>query len=199
MSLPDLYILRHGETEWNRAGRWQGRQDSPLTERGLAQARAQGALLRDLALSSETTRLISSPQGRARRTAAIVAEVAGWTGPILEDDRLVEIDVGDWTGLTRDAMRASVDRPDGAGFLSLYARAPNGEAFADLWARCASFLFDQSGPAVVVTHGITSRFLRAVALGMEVDDAEDLPGGQGVIHRVVSGSHATLAPGDSPA
>ncbi len=199
VSLPDLYVLRHGETEWNRAGRWQGVQDSPLTELGLAQARAQGDLLRALALTSRTTRLVSSPQGRARHTAEIVAEVAGWDGPIHEDDRLVEIDVGDWTGLTRDEMRATVDLQPGTGFLALYAMAPSGETFDALRGRSERFLADLSGPTVTVTHGITSRFLRAAALGLDLHGTEDLPGGQGVIHRVARGTHSTLAPEDGPA
>ncbi len=199
MDLPDLYLLRHGETTWNRAGRWQGRLDSPLTELGEAQARAQGALLAELGLDPGRVAFLTSPQGRARRTAEIVAEVAGWTGDIAQDRRLSEIDVGDWTGLSRDEMRASVDLAPEAGFLALYALAPGGESFDALFARGRAFLADLEGPAIIVTHGITSRILRAVALGLDLVGAETLPGGQGVIHRVVRGVHATLAPEDSAA
>ena len=199
MSCPDLYILRHGETEWNRTGRWQGRLDSPLTPLGEAQAREQGLLLADLALDPEQVALYVSPQGRAARTAEIVAEVAGWTGPIRTDDRLREIDVGDWTGKLRDEIRAEADLPGEAHFLEYYAAAPAAEGFASMEARARAFLDDLAGPAVIVTHGITSRFLRAVALGLDVADGEALPGGQGCIHRVSRGTHATLAPEDTPA
>ena len=199
MTLPDLYILRHGETEWNRAGRWQGRKDSPLTDRGVTQARSQGEMLADLALDPGQVRFLTSPQGRARRTAEIVADVAGWTGQILEDDRLVELDVGVWTGLSRDEMLAQVDLSPEAGFLSLYAMAPGGENFELIIDRCRRVLEDLEGPAVIVTHGITSRFLRAVALGLDIAGAEALAGGQGVIHRVAMGTHATLAPEDGAA
>ena len=65
---PDILILRHGETEWNRAGRMQGDQDSPLTDTGRAQARRQGALL--AASGCDGYQWFSSPQGRALASVA---------------------------------------------------------------------------------------------------------------------------------
>ena len=95
--IPALLILRHGETEWNRAGRMQGALDSPLTETGRAQARRQGVILR--AFGIEGWRWVASPQGRAAQTAAIAAQ--GLDLEIATDDRLKEIGIGDWTGATR--------------------------------------------------------------------------------------------------
>ena len=172
--IPDLYILRHGETVWNREGRMQGWLNAPLTERGMAQARAQGDLLaaRDLAGFAFYT----SPLARAVQTAGLAfAQVAT---QIRTDDRLMEQDVGAWSGhLRRDvAPDARAEGPDGD--LSIYARAP-GEGLAGVSARARSFLRDLDGPAVIVCHGIVSRFLRCAALGLDDDAWDGLPGGQG--------------------
>ena len=66
-----IYLVRHGETEWNRAGRMQGHLDAPLTMRGEAQARAVGETLRELGVGGFS--MVASPLGRTRATAAIIA------------------------------------------------------------------------------------------------------------------------------
>ena len=178
----DLYILRHGETVWNREGRMQGHLNAPLTARGEDQARRQGALLagRDLAGFAFYT----SPLGRAVQTAALaLSDIAT---EIRTDDRLREIDVGAWSGqLRRDfAPDARGEGPDGD--LSVYARAP-GEGLAGVAARAGSFVASLDGPAVIVCHGIVSRFLRCAALGLEDDAWADLPGGQGNVFYLSAG------------
>lgn len=193
MKFTELYVLRHGETEWNREGRWQGVFDSPLTEKGRAQARAVGDLLRDIGVTPRTHRFFVSPQGRARETARIVL---GAEAEATTDDRLSEIGVGDWAGKRREEIISAAGLPPGAGFLDHYRVAPGGEPFEALFARVEAFLRDLDGQAVVVTHGITSRFLRAAALGWGVDRVGELPGGQGVVHRLRGGRHETLDAGE---
>lgn len=188
--LPPLVVLRHGETEWNRAGRWQGHLDSPLTPEGEAQARAMGELLRDMGLGGPGWARRVSPTGRARRTA----ELLDLGHPFEEDPDLREIGVGAFAGHTRDEIRAESGLPDTAGFLEFYAAAPGGEGLEALWHRVGRVLDRLSGPTLIVTHGITSRFLRARALGLPIDRVLDVPGGQGVVHRVEGGSHATFTP-----
>lgn len=185
MALPELYILRHGETVWNREGRMQGRRDSSLTEKGVVQARAIGRLLSARGLGPGTHQVISSPQGRARRTAEIAF---GEAWEIAEDDRLAEICVGDWTGRTRTEVLAVDAHAFSEGdMMEFYANAPGGEGFASMWARARGFLDDLSAPTIVVTHGITSRFLRGVALGIDEHEIAELPGGQGVVHHIREG------------
>ncbi len=174
---PPLYILRHGETVWNAEGRLQGRYDSPLTERGIAQAHAQRKILDGLDLDGFTA--FSSPQGRAFQTAAIA--LGGRVSDIRTDDRLSEIGLGAFAGHDRAALIAQEQVSDG---FALYERAPEGEGFAALQARCEQFLMNLTGPAILVTHGITSRMLRLVLTGRDMADLPEMGGGQGVIYEV---------------
>src|SRR5215472_9333559 len=105
MVLPVVYLVRHGETEWNLVRRYQGWGDSPLTERGLAQAEAVGRVLAEISAAT-TAQIISSPLGRARRTAEIIGSALGNRAPILLEERLKEISIGAWDGLLRDEIEA---------------------------------------------------------------------------------------------
>ena len=188
MTRPEIYVMRHGETEWNRARRMQGGFDSALTERGRAQARAMGRILDAHGAGADSHSLISSPQGRARETARLAFGVE----PRIEP-RLREIAMGDWSGLERAEIDARWPGPPGEHFMDFYARAPNGEGFAALWARCAALLADLDGPAILVTHGMTSRVLRTIATGGTMADLARLPGGQGVVFRLCGERHETLS------
>ena len=186
---PPLLILRHGQTEWNREHRIQGSQDSPLTDLGRAQARDQQAILQGLDLAEFTAWV--SPQGRAQATADIALE--GLALPRHVDDRLAEIRVGEWEGLKRDDL--VMDRPmdeSEESALDLYERAPGGEGFQALRVRCAAFLADLTGPAVIVTHGITSRMLRLVACDLDIADIALVGGGQGVVYEIRDGTSRFL-------
>ena len=190
MTYPTLYILRHGETEWNAAGRFQGALNSPLTERGRRQAKRQGEILSGIDLADVDIRV--SPQGRAFQTAAIA--LADKVAHLRTDDRLRELEVGAWSGLYSNDLVATgetgPDTPDGP--LARLEFAPGGEGYTALRVRCAAFLQDLTGPTLCVTHGVTSRMLRAIALGQSSAGIGDLPGGQGVVHVVEQGAHKTL-------
>ena len=100
-----LLLARHGETDWNRARRWQGHADRPLTDRGRAQAAALGDRLANIALDA----VYSSDLRRARETAEAVALPHGLD--VIELPELREVDVGSWEGLTRAEAEAKF--PDG--------------------------------------------------------------------------------------
>jgi len=190
MAYPTLYVLRHGETEWNAAGRFQGALNSPLTELGRQQAKRQGEILAELDLAGVDIRV--SPQGRAFQTAAIA--LADKVAHLRTDDRLREIEVGEWSGLYNNEIIATgetgPDTPDGS--LARLDFAPGGEGYTALRVRCMAFLRDLTRPTLCVTHGVTSRMLRALALGQSSASIGDLPGGQGVVHVVEQGAHRTL-------
>ena len=90
---PELFVIRHGQTEWNVARRHQGRLDSPLTEKGVQQARDMGQMLKRTLASRADVVAYSSPQGRALRTAKLALEPLGWS--VAEDERVREISFGE--------------------------------------------------------------------------------------------------------
>jgi broad specificity phosphatase PhoE len=98
-----IFLVRHGETEWNLARRYQGWGDSPPTGRGIAQAEAVGRGLRALP-EAEGVRIVASPLGRARRTAELIQATRGDATPIRLDERLKEVSIGAWDGLDRDEI-----------------------------------------------------------------------------------------------
>jgi|SRR5581483_11612906 len=105
-----IMVARHGETDWNREGRWQGWADPPLNDTGREQARALAAQLRDVPFDA----VFSSDLRRAFETAEIVAKPHGV--PVVADRDLREIDIGSWSGLTHDEIREQFPdgvRPDG--------------------------------------------------------------------------------------
>ena len=171
---PDLWLLRHGETEWNRAGVLQGQLDSRLTPKGRAQAARQGEILRALGLGGLPA--WCSPLGRAVETAAIA--VVPLTGCVRTDDRLMEIGLGDWQGTDGAALRALRAEGSGGAWLDAMDRAPGGEGLAALRARCTAFLDARDGPAIAVCHGVAARMIWSVWLGGELDAASrgDLQG-----------------------
>jgi probable phosphoglycerate mutase len=108
-----ILLIRHGQSTWNADGRWQGQADPPLTALGEAQASAAAAHVPAVDV------VIASDLERAVRTATIIAEQAG--APVRVDERLREIDVGPWTGLTKAEIEhhwpgyiGSSRRPEGA-------------------------------------------------------------------------------------
>lgn len=179
--IPEFYVMRHGETEWNAAGRFQGGLDSPLTARGRSQAIAMGRALAARGLARH--RWISSPLPRARHTATLARGAA----PDMTDPRLAEIGMGDWSGLTRAEIDARWPGPPDEGLMSFYARVAAGEPLPAVAARVAAFLATLDGPAVLVTHGITSRFLRGAVLGLPPERLGELPGGHGIVFRCTPG------------
>ncbi|TDT77615.1 putative phosphoglycerate mutase [Litoreibacter halocynthiae] len=188
-SFPELYVLRHGETEWNAAGRMQGRLNSPLTAKGIDQARTQRRILEAVDLTG--FEIVSSPQTRALHTAVEI--FAPSAAQIRTDPLLCEVDIGDWQGRLRAELTVEGDaKMTVDGPLAFYEQAKGGEGFGALRRRCDMFLQSLKGPAVLVTHGITSRMLRVVALGLPMDGMVDLPGGQGVVFHISNGAHAVL-------
>ncbi|MEY2581301.1 MAG: glucosyl-3-phosphoglycerate phosphatase [Ilumatobacteraceae bacterium] len=94
MSVTDLLVVRHGQSEWNAVGRWQGHADPALTELGRRQAFVAASVI------GAVDGIISSDLLRAAETAAIISQQLG-VGPVMVDERLRERAAGEWTGLTR--------------------------------------------------------------------------------------------------
>jgi len=99
-----MFLVRHGETEFNAQGRLQGRFDSPLTPKGMAQAKTIGRHLQALINRPEDWAVECSPLGRAVATAEIIRMQVGIPSDLIIDDRLREVSLGSWDGLTRDEI-----------------------------------------------------------------------------------------------
>lgn len=193
-----MFLFVHGETEWNRARRFQGRADSPLTDLGREQAETLARILRAQRDDPAGYRIVSSPLGRALTTAQIVARAFGIDPiAIAIDERLVEIDVGAWSGLTRKeavaldpARLADITRHEWS-YLS-----PDGENFDGVSRRAAAFLADHAEhqDLVVSTHGITSRLLRGLYTGAAREDLIGAPIERGIVFRLTGGAVARLGP-----
>lgn len=180
-----IYLVRHGQTEFNLARRYQGGLDSPLTAQGHSQARRIGALLGEL-LDGEGWAMASSPQGRARRTAEIINEGLGL--PLGFDPRLREISLGAWDGLLIDEVH---DRaPPNVDVWERQLHAPGGESFEAIAARIADWLAEVDGSGrriVAVSHGMAGRVLRGLYGGFSRQAMLELDVPQDAVFRLHEG------------
>lgn len=172
-----IFHIRHGQTDWNAAGRLQGVQDIPLNETGRAQAdgngRALAAHFAENGIDPASLSWFASPLGRTRETMERV-RIAGGLDPkaytIVPDLR--EVTFGLWEGKTYD----EVARDDPAGYEAVRADKwnfvpPEGENYVQLSARIARWLGQTSGDMVIVSHGGVFRGLRNV---IEANDDHEL-------------------------
>ncbi|MFN3943683.1 MAG: histidine phosphatase family protein [Allosphingosinicella sp.] len=187
-----LFILRHGETVFNAAGRIQGdAPHTPLSRAGFAQAEEMGEKLRAELGRMPPLALWSSPAGRALQTLAVIAEhlELDWHGARI-DDRLAEMTMGDWGGFYyRDLFAEHGPFVDAAS--GLFTRpAPGGEWYDAVAARLASWVEEQreaDGDRLVVMHGMSSRVLRGLLTGQAAREglgcpvADGLPQGSVVV------------------
>ena len=201
----DLILARHAETVFNAAARMQGNNaHTPLTRAGIAQADAMGAALRNVLGEAPDIDLWVSPSGRTQQTAAIIGEhlgmdFFGWR----KDERLLEIDVGDWEGRWYHDIVAELGRPIIDATRGLFTEAaPGGEWFPQIADRLKHWVadLDHSRPALVISHGITASVLRGILVGGEdwhgVPVAPRAP--QGTVFRIVNGAETALHIGSGP-
>jgi probable phosphoglycerate mutase len=170
---PELWLARHGETDWTLSRQHTGLTDLPLTAHGEEQARELAGRL----AGTDFAVVWSSPLRRALDTA----HLAGFAQPRI-DDRLVELDYGEYEGVTTADIRR--DRPD----WDLWTDGcPGGESVDDVGARMDSLIADLrrgAGPIVAFAHGHALRILAARWLGLPAREGRALllaPAGIGVL------------------
>jgi probable phosphoglycerate mutase len=167
MTVKKIYLFRHGETQWNVAGRMQGRLDSPLTDRGRQQALAHGRLVTQL-MTPECCWVSSA--NRTRDTADLINRSLGV--PLLYSDNLVERDCGRWSGKTLDEVRSEYPDDYSARNVDAYYHRPGGgENIPDLVERFTSLLDQWQQPEClgIVTHGVVSRAVLGYFLDLSAD------------------------------
>ncbi|KRB50406.1 phosphoglycerate mutase [Rhizobium sp. Root708] len=149
-TLPEIYLVRHGETEWSLSGRHTGRSDIPLTPNGEAAAREVGPRLAGRSFAA----VWLSPSQRARNTCRL----AGFGAGVVAKNDLAEWDYGAYEGITTKAIHA--DRPDWQLFRD---GCPDGEAADDVGARADRIVTElrQANASILIFS--SSHFLRVLA------------------------------------
>lgn len=180
-----LYIVRHGETEWNKIGKYQGITDVPLNENGIAQAKACGNALKDVHFD----RILSSDLSRALVTAETIR--GSRQLEITTDERLREINFGDWEKLLfseiEERWPGLIDqmyrRPD-------IVKVPNGESFQEVqdraWSAVSDFLNEnnEDETILITCHGGTIRTILCKLLDISISHCWNFSQGNTAINRV---------------
>ena len=188
-----LYFVRHGETDWNVAGRLQGQRDVPLNGRGRDQASAVGRLLRDmLAPNVADLDYVASPLQRTRETMGLLRVAMGLPAePFAMDDRLKEIAFGQWEGRTWRDIRKSEPQTAQARDADRWGYVPpEGESYAMLAERVKPWLASLDGDTLVVSHGGVARVFLVLLAGMSPCEAPAAPIEQGRV-LVIEGGQAS--------
>ena len=193
----EIYLVRHGETEWNRSGHYQGQLDSRLTKNGEQQARAVGRLVQKLNNKRGEMPFYCSPLGRCRQTAALLCETSGIKPEnIIYDPLIQELHCGHWQTWTRKEVRErwsdevasyKADRWN-------YKIPGGGENGPMLLARADSWLktLPTDGPIIAVSHGMIGRFIRGLCRNLTPNSILSLEVPQGVIYHLNNGDETIL-------
>jgi broad specificity phosphatase PhoE len=183
-------LIRHGPTDWNAEGRFQGQTDVPLSEGGRRDARAIATALRD-----DRVRIIySSELSRAVETAKIIAAQSG--AAVITDARLREFDFGRWEGLTwRQILEQNAELRNQLPTAARYYTPAGGESFPAVCRRAQSFLDDltaqsrDDGVTAVVTHaGVLHAMLAVLQLNGSESFEQTLSFTPGSITRIEIGN-----------
>jgi probable phosphoglycerate mutase len=172
-----IYFIRHGETDWNAAQRFQGQRDIHLNARGRIQAKRNGAVLSEfLGGNAASCDYVASPLRRARETMEIVRrELALPPDGYRTDARIAEIRYGHWEG----HLLADLPGIDPDGFAARKTDIWNwqpvdGESYRMLSDRVAAWLGEISRDTIVASHGGVSRVLRGLILRLANADVAAL-------------------------
>ena len=196
MSLPTLYYVRHGQTDWNVERRLQGQHDIPLNDIGREQAVQCGKILRDLfardGRGAADFDYCASPLGRARVSMELLRAELGLDPDVYRTDaRLMEMSFGRWEGYTyaelqkREAAALAERETNKWGFV-----LPGGESYAQLMLRVRGWYESVTRDSVIAAHGGVARALIAHLKIALPDEAAMDEIGQGVVY-VFNGNQMT--------
>ena len=186
---PILYVIRHGQTDWNAERRLQGQKDIDLNAIGREQARQNGIDLREiLAFENQPFDFVASPLRRTRETMEIAREAMGLPPKDYRtDERLVEVSFGAWEGFTLKELKATeperlAERK--AGKWDFIPPGEDAESYEILSWRVGSWLTSVERPTVCVTHGGVIRSLFRLIGDVAKEEAAEIPIPQDCILKV---------------
>ena len=194
LSLPSgitLFFARHGETIANRQGRFQGRTiDTALTSLGIEQARTIARIMQRNVDDLSRFSRISSSLPRARHTMEIVLSTLGLRSDSYAiDDRIIEIDLGAWDGLTKQEARAlnpvAYDARDADKWN--VRSTDSRENYSDVARRATSWICDLKTDTFAISHGAFTRILRGLLAGASWQEMSALDEPQGCVFRAHEG------------
>jgi probable phosphoglycerate mutase len=181
-----IYLIRHGETEWNLEERKQGHRDSMLTARGRRQAIDLSYVLRDLGLKG--SKIYSSPLGRVRTFRNLIFDNLGISPEVTEHDSLREHGFGDWEGLTPGEIEARFPGEQEKRKKSRwnYIIPGGGESYEILDKRVRGFLseIDEVADTFIFSHEMVGKAIRGVLLDLDREDILDLDHPHNVVFRI---------------
>ncbi len=171
--MTEIWLVRHGQTDWNVARRYQGQSDIPLNAVGIEQARQLAKKL----INEKFDAIYCSDLIRAQKTAQIVAEVLHM--PIQNDQRLREICKGIWEGLSFDEIQIQFAEDFLQGNLDpVYSRTPGGESVAEVAQRAAEAVSEYAarypaGRLLIISHGLAISTLNCQANNIPLNRVYD--------------------------
>lgn len=185
-----IFLVRHGETDWNLAGRLQGSHDIPLNDLGREQAAETARVIERLSGGAAVLDYVASPLMRAAQTMAILrAELGLPPDQFRRDDRLKELAFGRWEGFTwpelrrRDPVSVNARDADPWNYVP-----PSGESYAMLSVRVMQALSELVRDTVVVSHGGVVRSMLHALAGMPAAQAANLVVRQGAVYLIEDGA-----------
>lgn len=173
-----IYVIRHGQTDWNAERRLQGQQDIDLNAIGREQARLNGEMLAEiLGRDVASFDFVASPLARTRETMEIARRAMGLPPKEYRtDERLVEVSFGAWEGFTIKELKATEAERLGARNVAKWDFIPpgdNAESYEILSWRVGSWLASVDLPTVCVTHGGVIRSLFRLIGNVSKEDASE--------------------------
>ena len=174
MKLPTIILLRHGETEWNVEGRYQGQENSPLTPKGKVQAKENALKIKEYLFALDSFKFVSSPLGRARETALIIADtllIDLNKIEFLED--IKEFNYGKFEGKTKVFCQNEYKEVYEAREANKWSYViEGGESYVMVTKRLTQWLetLDAHQVVVMVAHEMINRALRGIYCNLEINE-----------------------------
>ncbi|WP_312165080.1 histidine phosphatase family protein [Phenylobacterium sp.] len=188
-----IYLLRHGQTDYNRDGRLQGQTDSQLTSLGMAQVRAMAAVLAEQIDDLSGWRILASPLRRTRQSAAIVSQALRL--PVEIEPALIEVGCGSWENRMYADLR--IEQPAAFAGRDWVFNSPDGERFEDVDGRVRPWLAtlppEPERKVIAVSHGIAGVLMRGAYQGLSREETLEQDTPQDALFRLRGGKVERLA------
>jgi probable phosphoglycerate mutase len=193
---PKIILIRHGETEWNREGRYQGQLDSPLTEKGKQQAKDNAQKIKREIGSFDKVKIFSSPLGRAKSTALIIInELRLSSDRVIFDNQIQEFNYGILEGKTKEyCIENHKEVIEAREANKWFYQIEGGDSYKQVAKRVKSWLekLDSETAVVVITHEMVSRTLRKLYRDISIKEALTLRQPNNVVLLLENGEEKVL-------